>query len=173
MNESFIVKPAFSLIGAAVRTTNEAETGPSGKLAGLWQSYFSSGIAEKVQVQNSHLIYALYTDYESDASGAYTTLIGHEYAGGQTEERFQEPLVLEQATEPIVLEQAMVPEAKYIVFKTRKGPVYDVVAKAWGEIWAYFENASLERTYTGDFELYDTRTFHPESAEIDIYIAIK
>lgn len=160
MNEQFVAKPAISLIGVAARTTNAAEAGPDGQLAKLWQAYFASGIAQSERVSNGHMIYALYTDYESDASGAYTTLIGHERAAGH-------------ADIPNGLEQAEVPESKYQVFRTKKGPVYEVVAQAWGEIWAYFEQASLERAYTGDYELYDGLAFDPEHAEIDIYIAVK
>lgn len=66
-------------------------------------------------------IYALYTDYESDASGAYTVVIGHEVAG----ERYL-------ADSGIV--SAAVPESKYMVFTTKKGPVFEVVSQAWGDL---------------------------------------
>lgn len=160
MNDTIAVKPAVTLIGVTTRTTNAQEMGANGLLSSLWDSYFASGISERAQVNNGHLIYALYTDYESDASGAYTVLIGHERADAQAEL-------------PYGLEQATVPEAKFMVFKTKKGPVYEVVAQAWGEIWAFFEHSSIERTYGGDYELYDGRTFDPANAEVDIYIAIK
>ncbi|MEV5029903.1 GyrI-like domain-containing protein [Paenibacillus sp. LPE1-1-1.1] len=160
MKEQIVVKPALALIGVATRTTNAEEAGPNRRLPALWNTYFESGIAERTAVSNGHLIYALYTDYESDASGAYTTLIGHERGGDAVDEV------------PGLVPVA-VPEAKYLVFKTKRGPVYEVVAQAWGEIWAYFQHSSLERAYTGDYELYDGRTFNPEEAEIEIYIAIK
>lgn len=161
MKEQIVVKPALALIGVTTRTTNAEEAGPNGRLPALWNAYFGSGISERTQVSNGHLIYALYTDYENGASGAYTTLIGHERGGDAVDEMLAG------------LVQAAVPEARYLVFKTKKGPVYEVVAEAWGEIWAYFQNSSLERAYTGDYEMYDGRTFNPEHAEVDIYIAIK
>ncbi|OMF37311.1 AraC family transcriptional regulator [Paenibacillus sp. FSL H8-0548] len=161
MNTESIVKPEVSLIGVAVRTTNAEEAGPSGRLAALWDTYFASGIAEQIGASNAHLIYALYTDYESDASGAYTVLIGHERGDNAT------------LQVPTGMEQALIPESKFIVFKTRKGPVYEVVLEAWGEIWAFFEHSSIERAYTGDYELYDGRSFNPADAEVDIHIAIK
>jgi predicted transcriptional regulator YdeE len=160
MNEQIVVKPAVALIGVTTRTTNAEEAGANGRLPGLWDSYFASGIANRAQVSNGHLIYALYTDYESDASGAYTVLIGHERTNAEAEL-------------PDGLEQVTIPEAKFMVFKTKKGPVYEVVAQAWGEIWAFFEHSSIERTYSGDYELYDGRTFDPANAEVDIYIAVK
>ncbi|MNY28091.1 Bacterial transcription activator, effector binding domain [compost metagenome] len=66
-----------------------------------------------------------------------------------------------------------VPGSKYRVFTTKKGPVYEVVAQAWREIWAYFGESTEKRAYTGDFELYDARDFDPANTELQIYIAIK
>jgi predicted transcriptional regulator YdeE len=160
MNTDLITKPAISLIGVAVRTTNAEEAGPNGRLGALWNTYFASGIAEQTQVSNSHLMYALYTDYESDASGAYTVVIGHERVDAE-------------AAVPSGLEQATIPEAQYMVFKTKRGPVFEVVLQTWKEIWAYFETSPIKRAYTGDFELYDGRDFNPADAEVNIYIAVK
>lgn len=158
MHTDLIVKPGVSLAGIAVRTTNAVETGGDGRLSALWNDYFASGVAERLQAKHAHLIYALYTDYESDATGAYTVLIGHE--------RGDVPV-------PSGLAQAEIPESKFLVFKTKKGPVYEVVAQAWQEIWAFFEQSSIERAYTGDYELYDGRSFDPAATEVDIYIAVK
>jgi predicted transcriptional regulator YdeE len=160
MNTNLIQKPAMTLIGVAARTTNAEEAGPNGRLPGLWNTYFASGIAEQTQVSNSHLIYGLYTHYESDASGAYTVVVGHECDDVAVEV-------------PEGLVQANIPEAQYMVFRTKRGPVFEVVVQAWNEIWAYFEHSSIKRTYTGDFELYDGRNMNPADAEVDIYIAVK
>lgn len=110
-------QPARSLTGVHVRTTNAEEAGPNRRLPQLWETYFQSQITSRTSTINSHLIYALYTDYESDASGAYTTLIGHEVAGdkSQDEDKFH---------------TVQVPASKYLVFTTEKGPVYEVVAQA-------------------------------------------
>lgn len=161
MNTNVMVKPAIEIAGVSVRTTNEQETGPNGQLSMLWNTYFQSGIAERIQASNPHLIYALYTHYESDASGAYTVILGHEM-GDQ-----HNPQALEG------LAHTVIPEAQYMIFRTKRGPVFEVVAGAWQQIWSFFEDSSVERTYSGDFELYDSREFDPNDAEIDIYIAIK
>ena len=42
---------------------------------------------------------------------------------------------------------------------------------AWIDIWKWFETSGVERTYTGDFELYDERCVDPDQAVVDIYIS--
>lgn len=134
MNTYFVEKAKMTLAGVSIRTTNEAEMGPDGGLSQLWETYFQSNIAGQIATVNPEYIYALYTDYESDASGAYTVVIGHEVA----EERHLEGSQLEEGEleeNELVESQftyAAVPESKYMVFKTKKGPVFEVVAQAWG-----------------------------------------
>lgn len=160
MSTYFVQKPKMTLAGVSIRTTNEVEMGPDGGLSQLWETYFQSNIAGQMDTVQPEYIYALYTDYESDASGAYTVVIGHEVAGGRHLE--ENGLVC-----------AAVPESKYMVFTTKKGPVFEVVAQAWVEIWTYFKASTEVRTYTGDFELYDSRGFDPANTQVEIYIAIE
>ncbi|MEK4154314.1 effector binding domain-containing protein [Paenibacillus sp. FSL R10-2779] len=235
MNTYFVEKAKMTLAGVSIRTTNEVEMGPDGGLPQLWETYFQSNIAGQVATVNPEYIYALYTDYESDASGAYTVVIGHEVAeerhleGNQLEEngleeseleeselekseleenelekseleeseleeneleknelekneleknQLEESQLVENQLEENRLEEsqftyAVVPESKYMVFTTKKGPVFEVVAQAWGEIWAYFKESREARTYTGDFEIYDSRNFDPADTQVEIYIAIE
>lgn len=72
-------RPAMSVWGAGARTTNEAEAGANGVIPRLWEHYFRCGIKEVAG--GDQAVYAVYTDYESDASGAYTLVIGHETEG--------------------------------------------------------------------------------------------
>ena len=160
MNTYTTNKQQLKLTGVAVRTTNAEEAGPEARLPKLWGSYFQRNLASMPGIRNPHYIYALYTGYESDATGAYTTLIGHE-------------VIDERVQDDNVYEVAILPESKYLVFKTRKGPVFEVVSLAWHEIWAYFKKSPEVRAYTGDFELYDTSSYDPANAEIEIYIAIQ
>ncbi len=171
MPEAQEVRPAFALTGFAVRTTNQAEHGPHGLIPGLWRTYYQSGLSLDSAVCSPHLIYALYTDYESDASGAYTLVIGHESTAASAGENVEGHRAFAEAEQERF--RALVPASRYRIFKTRRGPVGEVVAEAWGRIWAYYEQSSEQRAYTGDFELYDTRDFDPEAAEILIYIAIR
>ncbi|MBH5319606.1 AraC family transcriptional regulator [Paenibacillus sp. GSMTC-2017] len=160
MNTFIVEMSKLTLAGVSIRTSNADEAGPSRKLPQLWGTYFSSGVAAKPYNVNPHFIYGLYTDYESDASGAYTTLIGHEVGEGTAEQEIDGTI-------------AIVPESKYLVFTTKKGPVQEVVAEMWGVIWAYFKDAVEVRAFTGDFERYDGRNFDPANTEVEIYIAIK
>lgn len=160
MNTYIDQKPEIKLVGVSTRTTNSEEASPNGRLPQLWETYFKANIASQISNSQSHMIYVLYTDYESDATGAYTVLIGHEVDedGELSGEN---------------LNRGVIPKSKYLVFSTMKGPVYEVVAQAWGEIWAYFQHSLEVRAYTGDFELYDARSFDPAHTEIQIYIAIQ
>ncbi|MNH86232.1 Bacterial transcription activator, effector binding domain [compost metagenome] len=160
MSQEYIHGPELRLAGLSCRTTNSQEAGPSGQIPGLWEAYFKSAIADRIQAEHPHFIYALYTDYESDASGAYTLLIGHELSGSESADLSG-------------LEVAVVPAAKYKVFTTNRGPVHEVVVEAWGRIWSYFQNAEEQRAYTGDYELYDARDLNPNDAVVQIYIAVK
>jgi predicted transcriptional regulator YdeE len=158
METKFANKPSMNLIGVTARTMNTREMGPDGRIPKLWQDFFGKNLSHLQGVNQSGLTYVLYADYESDANGAYTVLIGHEWAA--------------DSAAPEGFETASVPAAKYVVFTTSKG-VGQVVAEAWHHIWAWFENSSQVRTYTGDFEIYDMNGFDPNDTAIDIYIAIE
>ncbi|WP_433944596.1 GyrI-like domain-containing protein [Paenibacillus sp. SN-8-1] len=160
MSQEYIHGHELRLAGISCRTTNSQEAGPNGQIPGLWDAYFKSSIAERIHAENPHLTYALYTDYESDASGAYTLLIGHELSSSESADLSG-------------LEEAVVPAAKYMVFTSNRGPVNEVVVEAWGRIWSYFQNSEEQRAYTGDYELYDARNMSPDDAVVQIYIAVK
>ncbi|WP_195573933.1 GyrI-like domain-containing protein [Paenibacillus sp. 1001270B_150601_E10] len=160
MNNHVVHKPSITLAGVTTRTTNAEEAGSNGRLPKLWETYFKNSTAVQAYSDQPAYLYALYTDYESDASGAYTVLIGHELKEN-----------IDRADMPF--EHAAVPESEYLVFTSKKGPVYEVVAQAWMEIWNYFNDSKEVRAYTGDFELYDASSFDPANAEVRIYIAIQ
>lgn len=162
MNKNRQHQSAITISGITARTTNARESGPDGLLPELWSRYFRSPGPAQPGEDNPHLLYAVYTDYESDASGAYTVLIGHECGDEPGGEARNEDL-----------QQVVVPEADYYVFETRRGPVFEVVLEAWQEVWAYFQDSQVQRAYTGDFELYDTRQFDPQNAVVQLYIAVR
>jgi predicted transcriptional regulator YdeE len=137
----------------------------------LWGTYFQSPLSSEPGLQNGHLLYALYTDYESDASGEYTVVIGHECAAGKPESVVRQNAagVPESVRN---LQVATVPKARYMVFETPKGPFHETVPQAWRDIWAYYGQSSVKRAYTGDFELYDFTQGDPEDMVVRIYIAV-
>ncbi|MCJ8012903.1 GyrI-like domain-containing protein [Paenibacillus sp. KQZ6P-2] len=159
MNHTIIHMPAVELAGIKIRTSNQRESGPDGLIPSLWEQYYQSGMSNTGKLLHPHLLYALYTEYESDVNGEYSLLLGHE----------REP----DFSGDDRLGTASVPEAKYFKFTTQRGPMQQVVLQLWQEIWAFFEDSEIKRTYTGDFELYDLRHFNPADAVVDIYIAVE
>ena len=61
------------------------------------------------------------------------------------------------------------PASKYAVF-TASGPFSTSIGQTWMEIW---QNKEIERTFTGDFELYDSKSTDDENSIVKIYVAIK
>ena len=69
-----------TITGIATRTTNELELNPeTASIPGLWSRFFAENIGE--QISNGYstdTVYGVYTDYETDHTGAYTLIIGKE-----------------------------------------------------------------------------------------------
>ncbi|MFM9281510.1 effector binding domain-containing protein [Paenibacillus jiagnxiensis] len=152
----FVEKEAFTLSGKAVRTTNAAEMSGQGLIPGLWASFFQ----ESTEVRPSDPIYGCYTDYENAVFGQYTFLLGSAVSQGE-----------EIADE---LNSVTLPAARYAVFRTEYGPLYQVVAEAWQHIWQWSASVQgLERTFSGDFELYNEFAGDAGSGQADIYIAVR
>ncbi|OZI12060.1 transcriptional regulator [Bacillaceae bacterium SAS-127] len=155
-----VEKEAFQVLGLTARTCNADEMTSEGKIPSLWSAFYE----QKVPEQTANLVkptatYGLYSDYETGVNGEYSLTIGME--------------VSSNGAIPEGLSVKTIPAAKYMVFTSEKGPMVEVVIKAWQHIWAWFANSEVERTYTGDFEVYDERCANPEEAQVDIYIAVR
>lgn len=166
-------RPAMSVWGLGARTTNKAEAGANGVIPRLWEHYFRSGI--QGAAAGDQAVYAVYTDYESDASGAYTLVIGHESAGRvENLNRAGSAGSAKREEEGTITERSVfVPESRYLVFPAKPGPFHETVPQAWQEIWSYFQDAEEVRAYSGDFEHYRFQAADPDHPVIEIYIAIK
>ncbi len=152
-------KQSFRIAGITARTNNANELTPTAKIPQLWTDYFQQNVAGQLFNQvNEGVMYGLYSDYETDVNGDYSITLGVE--------------VSTDKDVPKEMSVKTVPASKYLVFSSEKGSMPDIVIKAWQDIWAWFANAEVERTYTGDFEVYDERC-QPNEAQVDIYIAIK
>lgn len=158
MYKETVHKPAAEVTGFAIRTSNLKEGGPDGLIPSMWERYLQSGMQHRNDLKDPPFLYALYTEYENDVNGSYTVLLGHELEHPVTEEGLQ---------------TAFIPEAEYMVFTSSPGPMQQVVPQLWQEIWSFFQSKETERAYTGDFELYDLRGFHPDQVVVNIYIAVK
>ncbi|WP_440116106.1 zinc ribbon domain-containing protein [Paenibacillus sp. QZ-Y1] len=149
----YVTLPGKRLAGISARTTNAMEISGKGCIQGLWNSYFASDHLPAPEAVR----YGCYTDYTDGINGEYTILVGHEVSPNESL--------------PAGIHSVELPPATYAVFTSRKGPMAEVVGEAWGVVWAW--NNQSDRTFTGDFELYDERSLDPENVQVDLYIAVR
>jgi predicted transcriptional regulator YdeE len=124
----------FTLIGLAVRTTNQG--GQSQKdIAELYGSFFSNQFADKIPGKISTDLICAYTDYESDMNGPYTVLLGFK--------------VSDNVKAPEGLTLINVPAKHYQVF-TSTDARPETVVQTWMKIW----QSDLPRAYQTDFDIY-------------------
>src|SRR5271157_4563690 len=62
----------FEVMGIEVRTNNAKEAGADGLIPKLWQRVTQERALDRVPDRIEQNIYAVYTDYASDANGDYT-----------------------------------------------------------------------------------------------------
>lgn len=145
--------PAFYVIGVSVRTTNAG--GQSQKDIGeLFQKYYSQGISQKIPNKVSEDTYCVYTDYESDANGKYTTVLGCR--------------VKSLDSIPAGLVGITVPASTYRVY-TSKGKLPDCVMYTWAEIW----KSDIKRKYSADFDVYGIKAQNHAAPEVETYLSVK
>ena len=150
----------FTVVGIATRTTNAKEMSGKGVIAGQWDRFMKEGLLSKIPNKIDSNIVAVYTDYESDANGAYTFLIG---ARVRTADVVPSGMVAKR-----------VPAGRYAVFTSEKGFVGKVVPETWSRIWAVPKSSpGGSRVYRADFEVYDERAADPQNTQVDIYVGIK
>ncbi|WP_027086530.1 GyrI-like domain-containing protein [Cohnella panacarvi] len=155
------VLPAFTLAGVSVVTTNEAELSGKGEIGKLFERYYSGNIGGQLAPYAQRQgLYNCYFNYEQGDAGRYEVLVGV-----PVREQAQEPY-------PESVTTYTVPAAKYAVFVTERGPVFEVVQRAWGEIWQWSRQPGNDRAFTGDFELYPENT-DPNDGQVEIYIALR
>ena len=144
----------FYVIGISTRTTNK--NGQSAKdIEVLWSKFWDEEIQKQIPNKISDEIYAVYTDYETDFTGPYTTIIGLSVSS------------LENIPENFV--GITIETAVYQKFIS-KGKMPEAVFNTWLEIW---ENKNLNRTYQADFTIHGKKYYDGENAEVETFIAIK
>jgi predicted transcriptional regulator YdeE len=146
---------SFKIIGIEVQTTNEKGKGAE-DIGALWGKFFSENIAGKIPNKVSEEIYAIYTDYESDFTGKYTTVIG------------QKVTTFSSIPEGCVGREFQA--GNYQKFLA-KGAMPNAIVEVWKEIWKNDKN--LKRKYTADFEVYGEKSQQGDNSEVAIYIALK
>ncbi len=135
----------FRLGGISVRMNNTEES--LQQIPQLWERFFKEGVLQQLLGNTQDRpIYEAYYDYDSDASGHYTLMLGTRVDDG--------------SRLPEGMSEKMIPMATYAVFDVN-GP--DKIKDAWQEIW---KNKDLKRTFTGDFEII-------QGNSVKIYVAVE
>jgi predicted transcriptional regulator YdeE len=152
MNNQTIEK--FNVIGISVRTTNE--NGQSGKDIGeLWNKFMMDKVLEQIPNKMEGSVYCIYTDYESDYTKPYTTIIGCK--------------VKDLNTIPNGMIGRTIESGNYSKHTAKGNNLQEMIVQAWMKIW----NSDLRRSYTADFEVYGEKAYKQEGAEVDIFVAIQ
>jgi len=144
----------FQVIGISVRTSN-ANGQAASDIGSLWARFMTEDILSKIPNKMSDDILSIYTNYESDHTEAYDTILGCKVSSLD------------------VIPEGMIGQsfdggsfAKFLCEgDVTKGAVYH----SWVEIW----NTNLHRLYTADFEVYGDKAKNPSDAAVDIFVAIR
>lgn len=143
----------FQIIGISVRTSNQDNQAAT-DIPALWDQFMSDNIMDKIPNKTSTEVYSIYTNYESDHTKPYDTILGCKVSSLDN------------------IPKGMVGQAfeggKAAKF-TSKGNLEDnIIYQTWLDIW----NADLNRTFTADFEVYGAKSMDRANATVDIFVAI-
>ena len=145
----------MKIIGIETRTTNQNGQAMQ-DIGGLWNRFFSENIISKIPNAVNSNVYAIYTDYESDYTGEYTTLLGLEVSS------------LDEIPNGLVGREF--PKQNFKRFLA-KGAMPQAVAEAWQKIWE--QDKELNRLYQYDYELYTEKSQQSDLSEVEIFIGVK
>jgi predicted transcriptional regulator YdeE len=145
----------FKVIGISIRTTN-ANSQSQQDLGKLWRQFFAENIIAKIPNKISSNILAIYTDYESDYTGGYTTIIGIPVS------------TLDEIPSGLIGREF---EADNFQKFVAKGEKENAVVNTWIDIWQ--RDKELNRKYSYDFEVYGENSNNGDKSEVEIFVALK
>jgi beta-lactamase class D len=149
-----IKEPSKKIIGISCKTSNTSGTAPE-DIGKLWQKFYQESISSQIPNKISDEIIALYCEYEGDWTKPYSLIIGH--------------VVNSLNNIPSGMVGKEIPGGTYACF-TAAGEHPATLIETWKRIWS---NTTLQRTYTGDYELYNHRFFLQSPQEVNVFIAIQ
>ncbi|MDR1092499.1 MAG: GyrI-like domain-containing protein [Prevotella sp.] len=155
MKSKEIILDAFTIVGISVRTTNQNHKSQE-DIAKLWESFFLNGVVQSVPNKVSNDVYCIYTDYESDYTGEYTTFIGYRVSGINGIPTNKNLIIKD------------FPACKYLQY-TSEGELPYAVGKTWAHIW----QSNINRAYIADFDIYGEEAKDPGNAKITTFLSIK
>ena len=145
----------FKIIGISVQTTNQNNQAAA-DIGKLWQRFYAEEIINKIPKKESKDVYAIYTNYQSDYTGTYTTIIGQKVSS------------LDNIPDGLVGKEIRNENLKKYI---AKGEMPNAVVNTWLEIWN--NDANLNRSYIADFEVYGAKAQNGAESEVEIYIGVR
>lgn len=141
----------FSIVGISIRTTN-AEGQAKNDISQLWKRFFQEQILQRISNRASDDIYCVYTDYESDYRGKYTTILGCK--------------VLDNKNTVEDLTKIEIQQSDYLQFSAVG---VDNVGQVWNHIW----ETDYTRKYTADFDVYEAGESEMDKMRITTYLSVQ
>lgn len=151
-NYTVVQKPSMIVVGIECRTSNHPDAGPK-DIPQHWGKFYSDNIMDQIPNKVSNDVIALYCDYESDYTKPYTFVIGSQVTASKSV--------------PEGMVSKIIPATSYVVFRA-VGEYPKSLIDIWGQIW----KTDLQRTYTGDFEVYGEKFFESPKV-VEVFVAIK
>lgn len=137
--------------GIRIRTKN-SDKNVNRDIGMLWDKFYKESIYESIPNKKNGKSIGLYTNYESDADGAYDVFVCCE--------------VKDSSNLPSGVQLKIIPKGKYAKFIV-KGNMHKAAAEFWMKLW----NMNIDRKYSCDFEEYQESS-DMNNAEIHIYISL-
>ncbi|TCI89960.1 GyrI-like domain-containing protein [Tenacibaculum sp. M341] len=147
-----IQKENLKIIGISVRTTNQNQQAAK-DIPALWEQFVTTNVIDKIPNKLDGKVFSVYTDYESDYMGSYTTILGCEVSS------------LENVPEGMTTVE--IPADFYTNFTINGQLNENIVYNKWLEIW----QSDIKRSYHSDFEVYEKSTLKEQKGTVNIYIA--
>lgn len=155
MNKHLTI-PKFYVVGITTRTTNA--NGQSAKdIETLWGRFWGEEIQKQIPNKVSDDIYAVYTDYETDFTSPYITLIGLAVSSLDNIPKGFTGLSIETTTHQKFVSKGKMPQA---------------VLNTWFEIWQD-KDLNPKRAYKADFTVHGKKYYDGDNAEVETFISIK
>lgn len=154
MNYKEITLGDFKVIGLSVRTTNKDYKAQK-DIAQLWENFINNNILSTVPNKVSDDIYCIYTDYENNFMGEYTTILGCIVS---KEENIPDNLIVKDIS-----------ACSYHLYTT-EGKLPKCVGKTWQHIW---QQPDTHRKYKADFDVYGKDAQNPDKAKVYTYLSVK
>ena len=145
---------SFKIIGISIRTSNK-EGQSMQDIPKLWEQFMANQTATKIPNKLNNNIVAVYTNYDSDHTEGYDTILGCQVA------------TLENIPEGMI--GTTFEGGSYTKYLAKGDLTQGVVYNTWAHIW----EEKIDRIYTADFEIYGEKALNPKDAEVEVLVATK